>query len=83
MTKIGLVGCGNWSRHILRDLKTLGCHVSVVARSEESRSRAERGEADLGAALDHGEIVEESNIGQSITVRGAATFTRFGGGQLW
>jgi predicted dehydrogenase len=46
MTTIGLVGCGNWGRHILRDLKTLGCRVAVVARSAESRSRAEAGGAD-------------------------------------
>lgn len=46
MTTIGLVGCGNWGKHILRDLKTLGCRVSVVARSAESRNRAETGGAD-------------------------------------
>jgi predicted dehydrogenase len=45
MTSIGLVGCGNWGKHILRDLKTLGCQVSVVARSPESRGRAEAGGA--------------------------------------
>ena len=37
---IGLVGCGRWGRHILRDLLTLGCDVTVVARSEASRQRA-------------------------------------------
>jgi predicted dehydrogenase len=50
VTNIGLVGCGHWGQHILRDLKTLGCRVSVVARSEESRSRAETGGADLVVA---------------------------------
>ena len=33
---VGLVGCGNWGRHILRDLVSLGCEVPVVARSPES-----------------------------------------------
>lgn len=42
---VGLVGCGKWGRHILRDLVTLGCDVPVVARSPESRARAEDGGA--------------------------------------
>jgi len=42
---VGLVGCGRWGWHILRDLVTLGCEVPVVARSEESRARAEEGGA--------------------------------------
>lgn len=42
---VGLVGCGSWGRHILRDLRALGCDVPVVARSEESRSRAGAGGA--------------------------------------
>ena len=42
---VGLVGCGRWGQHILRDLVTLGCEVPVVARSEESRARAEEGGA--------------------------------------
>ena len=44
--RVGLVGCGQWGRHILRDLRTLGCGVPVVARSEESRERAREGGAD-------------------------------------
>ena len=44
---VGLVGCGSWGRHVLRDLVKLGCEVPVVARSPESRARAEEG----GAAL--------------------------------
>jgi predicted dehydrogenase len=43
---VGLVGCGNWGRHILRDLVSLGCEVPVVARSRESVARAEEGGAD-------------------------------------
>ena len=42
---LGLVGCGNWGRHILRDLVSLGCEVPVVARSPESIARAEKGGA--------------------------------------
>lgn len=42
---VGLVGCGSWGRHILRDLVALGCEVPVVARSEDSMSRAEEGGA--------------------------------------
>lgn len=42
---VGLVGCGNWGRHILRDLVALDCEVPVVARSRESIARAEEGGA--------------------------------------
>jgi predicted dehydrogenase len=42
---VGLVGCGKWGRLILRDLVSLACRVTVVARSEESRSRATEGGA--------------------------------------
>nr|WP_225444361.1 Gfo/Idh/MocA family oxidoreductase [Pseudomarimonas arenosa] len=37
---IGLIGCGRWGRHILRDLLALGCRVSVVSVSDESRRYA-------------------------------------------
>lgn len=49
MTKavaIGLVGCGKWGQHVLRDLKSLGANVTVVARSQASRSRAAEHQAD-------------------------------------
>jgi predicted dehydrogenase len=42
---VGLVGCGEWGANVLRDLRTLGCDVPVVARSDASRARA----ADGGA----------------------------------
>ena len=42
---VGLVGCGRWGRHILRDLNTLGCEVPVVARSDASVARAREGGA--------------------------------------
>ena len=31
--KVGLVGCGKWGKHILRDLTDLGCEVPVVTSS--------------------------------------------------
>ena len=43
---IALVGCGNWGRHILRDLKTLGARVTVVAISDATITRAREGGAD-------------------------------------
>ncbi|MEH6552268.1 MAG: Gfo/Idh/MocA family oxidoreductase [Pseudomonadales bacterium] len=44
---IGLIGCGRWGKHILRDLKSLGCRVTVVARSDSSRSNALEYGADV------------------------------------
>lgn len=43
---IGLVGCGAWGRHILRDLKSCGAAVHVVAPSEGSRRNAVEQGAD-------------------------------------
>lgn len=43
--RVALIGCGRWGRHILRDLVSLGCTVTVVARSEQSRRRAIEGRA--------------------------------------
>jgi predicted dehydrogenase len=42
---VGQVGCGHWGAHVLRDLRTLGCDVHVVARSEASQARAREGGA--------------------------------------
>jgi predicted dehydrogenase len=42
---VGLVGVGAWGRLILRDLVSLGCRVTVVARREASRQRALEGRA--------------------------------------
>jgi predicted dehydrogenase len=42
---VGLVGCGGWGRHILRDLVGLECEVPVVARSNASKARAREGGA--------------------------------------
>jgi predicted dehydrogenase len=43
---VGLVGCGRWGSLLLRDLRALGARVSVVARSDASRIRAQTGNAD-------------------------------------
>jgi predicted dehydrogenase len=50
---IGLVGCGRWGRHILKDLVALGARVTVVAPSAATRAFArEHGAADAVAGLD-------------------------------
>jgi predicted dehydrogenase len=43
--RVGLVGCGRWGQHILRDLRSLGCEVAVLARSQASRELAAAGGA--------------------------------------
>lgn len=74
--RVGLIGCGRWGRHILRDLRDLGCEVPVVARSQASRERAAEGGAaevvgEVGAlrvdgvviatpTSTHAEVVEEA-----------------------
>lgn len=40
--RIGLVGCGRWGRHILRDLVALGAEVQVTCRSEATAAEALR-----------------------------------------
>lgn len=50
--RIGLIGCGAWGRHILRDLKHCGATVHVFAKSEASRRNAVEHRADtIHAAL--------------------------------
>ncbi len=44
--RIALIGCGDWGRHVLRDLRRCGCRVPVVAPSDESRRRAAAGGAE-------------------------------------
>jgi predicted dehydrogenase len=43
---VGQIGCGVWGALVLRDLRTLGCDVRVVARSDASRARAAAGGAE-------------------------------------
>lgn len=45
--KIALVGCGEWGKYLLRDLKELNCHVTAVCVSEKSQKNAQLGQADL------------------------------------
>ena len=42
---IGLIGCGRWGQFILRDLRNLGCEVSVLVKSEMSIERAKQNKA--------------------------------------
>src|SRR4051794_10816224 len=42
---VGLIGCGRWGRHILRDLLSLGCEVYVAETSAEGRAGARVGGA--------------------------------------
>lgn len=46
MVRIGLAGCGAWGKLILRDLKSLGAQVAVLAHGERSRANALAGGAD-------------------------------------
>lgn len=46
MIRVGLIGCGRWGRLILRDLKSLGCWVAVVAPSAASADNARAAAAD-------------------------------------
>jgi predicted dehydrogenase len=55
---VALVGCGPWGRLILRDLRTLGAQVPVVARSPATRARAREG----GAATIVGSVAELPEI---------------------
>ena len=48
--RVALVGCGRWGSLVLRDLRSLGCEVPVVARSEQSIARAAEGGAATIAA---------------------------------
>ena len=43
---VGLVGCGGWGRHILRDLVSLGARVTVVLPTDRNRSAAIEGGAE-------------------------------------
>lgn len=63
--RVGLVGCGAWGKHILRDLRALGCDVPVVARSEASVARA----GEVGAK----EIVE--HVGALVGLDGVVVAT--------
>jgi predicted dehydrogenase len=66
---VGLVGCGDWGRHILRDLVELGAVVHVVARSEASRERARAG----GAASIVGRVDQLPAVGAYVVATTVST----------
>ena len=43
MLNIGLLGCGRWGKLILRDLKSLGVSVAVLAHGPISQANASAG----------------------------------------
>jgi predicted dehydrogenase len=58
--RVALVGVGRWGRHILRDLRDLGCEVVAVTSSEESRRRASEGGATLVGSV--AELAEVAGV---------------------
>jgi len=52
MKSIGLIGCGNWGKNILRDLIQLNCSVDVVDIDAQARARA----SEMGALEVHSSI---------------------------
>ena len=82
---IALVGCGEWGRHILRDLRALACDVHVVARSEQSRKRAEAGGAasivesiddltDVTGAVVATTTITHAEVAEKLLARGIPVF---------
>lgn len=77
---IALVGCGAWGQNILRDLKAIGCEVTVVARSEASveRARAHDPEAivdDLQRVQDpSGVVIAVPTLLHHVTIEAATSF---------
>jgi len=72
--QIGLAGCGQWGRHILRDLRALGSEVHVVARSPESRRRAEEGgAASIVATVEELREVDAAVVASSTITHAAVT----------
>jgi predicted dehydrogenase len=83
--QIGLAGCGEWGRHILRDLRLLGCDVHVVARSAASRGRAEEGGAasvvasveelpEIGGAVVASSTISHAAVAEALLGRGIPVF---------
>lgn len=66
---VGLVGCGRWGRHILRDLNALGSEVPVVARSDASIARAREG----GAARIVGRVDELPGLDAAVVATTTST----------
>ena len=83
---VGLVGCGRWGRHVLRDLRTLGCRVVVAARSDESRANAHAGGAeavvptaealpDVAGVVVASPTVTHADVIEALLPRGVPVFT--------
>ncbi|MCK6449727.1 MAG: Gfo/Idh/MocA family oxidoreductase [Alphaproteobacteria bacterium] len=51
MLRIGLIGCGRWGRHILRDLLSLGASVSVVTRQADGAELLRAGAAAVADSV--------------------------------
>lgn len=68
-SRIGLVGCGNWGSHILRDLVSLGAEVHVVALSEANRAAALK----QGAATAVGRIEQVGTVDGYVVATPTAT----------
>ena len=68
---VGLIGCGHWGVNVLRDLRSLGCDVPVVARSNASVARAREG----GAAAVVPEIGRLGAVDALVVVTPIATHT--------
>lgn len=66
---VGLIGCGRWGRHILNDLLSLGCEVTVVSVSDVGRRSADEG----GAARAVGRIADLPNVAGLIVATPAST----------
>jgi predicted dehydrogenase len=66
---VGLVGCGVWGAHVLRDLRSLACDVRVVARSPDSVRRAKNG----GATAIVSDLTELGDIHGVVVVTPIAT----------
>jgi predicted dehydrogenase len=69
---VGQVGCGLWGANVLRDLRTLGCEVRVVARSEASIARARDG----GASSIVSQISDFGPVDAVVVVTPIATHAR-------
>ena len=67
--QVGLIGCGRWGQHILRDLLSLGCEVTVVSTSDTGQRNAREG----GALQAVGNIADLPNVAGLIVATPAST----------
>src|SRR5262245_20400327 len=56
VTRIGLIGCGRWGRHVLRDLLALDAAVHVVASGEHARAAAAAGAQTVASVQELPEV---------------------------